>query len=97
MDQLDLELDKALDHPAARDRVDLVEADLDDRVVRLHSSLPAQLSDRDELDEWRIAALLEDQRPGIGWRPVTRTGRPVGGSLELLAAVDRAVPGAACD
>ena len=77
--QLDLELDEPLDDPAPGDRVDLVEADLDDRPVALEDPLAAELADRDDLDERRVAALLEDQRAGIGAaasRAGGRSGRP---------------------
>ena len=90
LDELDLELDEPLDDPAPGDGVDLVEADLDDRVVELELPLAAELADRDELDERRVAALLEDQRAGVGGRPVARARGPVGRTLELLAPVDRA-------
>ena len=89
--ELGLELGEAMDDPAACDDVDLVEAQLGGRVDRLEASLAAELADRDELDEWRVAAQLEDQRPGAGRRPVVGLGRPVGRALELLPAGQRAV------
>ena len=92
--QLDLELDEPADDPAPADGVDLVEAQLDRRAVALEDPLPAELADRDDLDERRVAALLEDQRAGIGRRPVARMGGPVGRALELLAAMDVAGPDA---
>ena len=65
---------------------------LSSAVASTASRLPlaAQLADRDELDERRIAAQLEDQRTGGRRRPVVRLGGPVGRSLELLAAGQRA-------
>ena len=80
-----------MDDPAARDDVDLVDAQLGGRVDRLEAPLAAQLADRDELDERRIAAQLEDQGAGGGRRPGMRLGRPVGGSLELLPAGQGAI------
>jgi hypothetical protein len=90
VEELDLELHEALDDPAPGDRVDLVEAELHDRLVGLELPLAAELADRDELDERRVAAQLEDQRASVGVGPVARAGGPVGGTLELLAAVRRA-------
>ena len=79
LDELDLELDEPADDPAPGDRVDLVEADLDGRPVALEVPLPAELADRHDLDERRVAALLEDQRAGVGRaasRAAARSGRP---------------------
>jgi ABC-type amino acid transport substrate-binding protein len=97
VEELDLELHEALDDPAPGDRVDLVEAELDDRLVGLELPLAAELADRDELDQRCVAALLEDERAGVGMGPVARPGRPVGRSLELLAAVRRSLAVAAGD
>ncbi len=88
VDQLDLELDEPPDHAAPADGIDLVEAELDRGAVQLEDPLAAELADRDDLDERRVAALLEDQRAGIGRRPVARMGGPIGRALQLLAAVD---------
>src|SRR4029079_15009174 len=60
-DELDLELDEPSHDAAAGDGVDLVEAELDGGAIRLEQALPAKLTDPDDLDERRIAALLEDQ------------------------------------
>ena len=87
--QLGLELDEAIDDPRARDDIDLVEAQLDPRVAVAHDALAAQLADRDELEQGGVASQLEHKRPRIRSRPFERSGGPVGGSLELLAA-DRA-------
>ena len=90
--ELHLELHEAVDDPASGDGIDLVEAQLDDRVGRLQLPLPPELADRHELDERRIAALLEDQRARVRRRPVARASRPVGRTLELLAPMRAAVP-----
>ncbi len=47
-----------------------------------------ELADGHELDQRRVAALLEDQRSGIRGRPVARTRGPIGRALELLAPMD---------
>ena len=65
----------------SRDDVDLVEAQLDARVGGLDDALPAQLPDRHELDERRVTGQLEDERTGIGCRPVDRALRAVGRRL----------------
>ena len=90
LDQLDLELDEPFDDPAPGDHVDLVEAHLDARVGRLELPLPAELADRDDFNQRRVAALLEDERPRVGGRPIARAGRSIRRSLELLAPVGAA-------
>ena len=86
LDQLGLELDEAVDDARPGDHVDLVEAQLDPRVAVAHDPLAAQLADRDELDERRVAGQLEHQRPRVRGRPFERARRPIRRSLELLAA-----------
>jgi hypothetical protein len=84
--QLGLELDEAVHDARARDDIDLVEAQLDPRVTVAHDALPAQLADRDEFEQGSVAGQLEHKRPGVGRGPFERSGRPIGRSLELLAA-----------
>ena len=85
--QLGLELDEAVDDPAAGHDIDLVEAQLDPASARrLELALAAQLADGHELDERRVAGVLEDERPGVGGRPVDGGGDAIGRTLELLAA-----------
>ena len=80
--QLRLELDEPVDDRDRGDDVDLVEAQLDPRVAaELELSLAAQLADRHELDERRIAGVLEHERSGVRRRPVDRRGDPVGRAL----------------
>ncbi len=55
-----------------------------DAVAQL--ALAAQLADRHELDQRRVAGVLEHQRPGVRGRPVDGPRGPVGRALELLAA-----------
>ena len=93
--QLDLELDEPPHDPAPADCIDLVEAQLDGRAVALEDPLATELTDRDHLDERGVAALLEDQRSGVGRWPVAGMGGPVGRSLELFATMDVARPDAA--
>ncbi len=89
--ELDLELDEAVDDPATRHDIDLVQAQLGGRVVALEAALAAELADRDELDERGVTAQLEHERAGGRGGPVARLGRPVGRTLELLAAGERAL------
>ena len=59
--QLGLELDEPLDDAATLDHIDLVEAQLDTRRGRAQLALAAELADRDALDEWRVAGVLDDE------------------------------------
>jgi hypothetical protein len=83
--ELHLELQEPVDDLASRDDLDLVEADLDHGVPASQLPLAAQLADRDQLDQRRVAAQLEDQRPCIGSGPVAGCGTRVGRTLELFA------------
>ena len=83
--QLGLELDEPLDDAATLDDIDLVEAQLDTRRGRPQLALAAELADRDALDERRVAGVLDDERPGIGCRPVDRRGDAIRRPLELFA------------
>ena len=73
-DQLRLELHEPVDDAARDDDVDLVEAQLDPRVAVADDALAAQLADGHELDERRVAGLLEDERAGVRRGPVERAG-----------------------
>ena len=92
-DELRLELDPAVDDPASGHDVDLVQAQLDRRRVVAQESPAAELADRDDLDQRRIAAHLEDDRARIGGGPFARPGGPVGPALELLAPMRPRVAG----
>ncbi len=87
--ELHLELQEAIEDPARRDHRDLVEREL--HLARLvgEDPRPAQLAHGHELDERRLAGVLEDQRPGGRRGPGVRVEREVGRPLELLAAVER--------
>ena len=77
--QLGLELDEAVDDAAAAHDIDLVEAELDAAPGRLEQALATQLANGHELDERRVAGMLEHQRSGVRRRPVDRRrrrGRP---------------------
>ncbi|HEY8817538.1 MAG TPA: hypothetical protein VIM25_01815, partial [Candidatus Limnocylindrales bacterium] len=58
LDQFSLELDEAIDHPRPRHHVDLVEAELDPRIAVTNDPLAAELPDRDELEQRRVARVL---------------------------------------
>ena len=91
--ELELELEEPLDDASAGHDVDLVEAQLDGacRPSAARGPADAGTGGRDELDQRRVAAQLEDQRARRGRRPADDVRGPVGRALELLAPVERAV------
>ena len=94
LDQLGLELDEATDDAPAGDDIDLVQAQVDAGALALQGRGPAQLADRDDLDERAVAGVLQDQGPGVGGRPVHGRGgdRSAGPSSSIPA---QAPPGPA--
>ncbi len=84
--QFGLELDEPVDDPAAAHDVDLVEAQLDPALARLELPLAAELADGHDLDERRVAGMLEDERARVGRRPIDGGSHAIGWPLQLLAA-----------